>query len=210
MWCSFVEMSPTEQIEKRLKDLTSHDLTERTFFEQKFREFKETLEQQDKLSALSIKTMLRTVASFFSRNSLTLDLKKGDWKSTLETAVVQRFKLTLDDVKAMYAHASLRDKTLLLCLAQSGFSEVDASELKIEDIKGLYTMPQTEHYFIEKPREKTGEMQATCLSYEFLHDLRALLAESKNPTECYLFMSQTKDTGGKPLDTRRINEAMKT
>ena len=210
LWCSFIKMSPTEQIEKRLQDLTSQDLTQRTFFEQKFREFKETLEKQGKLSALSVKTMLRTVASFFGRNSLTLDLKRGDWQSTLETKVVHRFKLNLDDIKAMYAHANLRDKCLLLVLSQSGFSEVDVSELKIEDIKGLYEMPQTEHYFIEKPREKTGEMQATCLSYEFLHDLRAMLAEGGNPTEGYIFTSQTKNTHGNPLDTRRINEAIKS
>jgi integrase len=121
LWCSFVEMSPTEQIEKRLKDLTSQDLTERTFFERKFREFKETLEQQGKLSAISVKTMLRTVASFFSRNSLRLNLKKGDWKSTLETKVIHRLKISQDDVKAMYTHVNLRDKCLLLVLAQTGF-----------------------------------------------------------------------------------------
>jgi integrase len=208
LWCSFVKMSPTEQIEKRLQDLTSTDLTKRTFFENKFRAYKEMLEGTGRFNALSVQTMLRTVASFFSRNDLNLSLKKGDWKSTLKTEVIHKFKLALDDVKAMYTHASLRDKCLLLVLAQSGFSEVDVSELKIEDIKGLYEMPQTEHYFIEKPREKTGEIQATCLSYEFLHDLRALLAESGNPIEGYIFTSQTKDKGSQ-IETRRINEAMK-
>jgi integrase len=151
LWVSFAKMSPTEQIEKRLQNLTSQDLTERMFFERKFREYKEFLETQyDKAS--TVKTMLRTVASFFGRNGLTLQLKKGDWESTLQTKVIHRFKLSHDDIKAMYTHASLRDKCLLLVLAQSGFSEVDVSELKIEDIKGLYDMPQTEHYLIEKPR----------------------------------------------------------
>ena len=210
LWVSFVQLSPTQQIEKRLKDLTSQNLIERTFFENKFREFKETLENKGNLNAKSVTTMLTAVASFFGRNDLRLNLKRGDWKSTQETEVIQRWKVTQDDVKRMYAHANLRDKCLLLGLGQSGFSEVDLSELCIEDIKTLYDMPQTEHYFIEKPREKTNEVQATCLSYEFLHDLRAMLSEKGNPTEGYIFVSQTKDTKGEPIDTRRINESMKS
>jgi hypothetical protein len=66
----------------------------------------------------------------------------------------------------MYSHANLRDRALLLVLAQSGFSEVDVSLLKIENLKGIYEQPETEHYFIEKSREKTGEIQATCFSYK--------------------------------------------
>jgi hypothetical protein len=181
--------------------------------------------------------MLTAVASFFGRNTLPLNLKKGDWKSTSQTEVIQQhFKITQDTVKALYGHANLRDKCLLLVLAQSGFSEVDASELKIEDIKDLYTMPQTEHYFIEKPREKTNQIQATCLSYEFLHDLRDMLAERGNPTNGYIFTSQTKakgienadklspeqlerakakakeakEKGLNGIEVRRINEAIKS
>jgi len=209
LWIDFIKISPTEQIEKRLKDLTSQDLTERTYFEDKFREFKEELESKGNLNARSVTTMLTAVASFFGRNSLPLNLKRGDWKSTLETKVIKRWKITRDDVKRLYVHASLRDKVLLLGLAQSGFSEADISKLKIENVKNLYSIPEAEHYFIEKPREKTGEVQATCLSYEFLHDLRAMLSEKGNPETGYIFVSQTKHTE-EPLDTRRINEAMKT
>jgi integrase len=207
-WLDFIQMSPTEQIEKRLRDLTSKDLTERTFFEQKFRAYKEYLEKETDLKAISVKTQLHTVASFFSRNSLPLNLKRGDWESTLETKVIHRFKLALDDVKAMYAHANLRDRSLLLVLAQSGLSEVDTLALKIEDIKDLYLMPQTEHYFFEKPREKTNIIQATCISYEALHDIRAMLSESGNPEKGFIFTSQTKGKG-EQISTRTINEAMK-
>ena len=60
LWVSFVEMSPTEQINKRLKDLTSQNLTERTFFEDKFRAYNEMLEGQGKLRQFfeTIDTML--------------------------------------------------------------------------------------------------------------------------------------------------------
>ena len=209
LWLNFIKLTPEEQIKKRMENLTSQDLTERTFFEKQFRAFKEHLEKNTDLKPLSVKTKLRTVASFFSRNSLPLNLKRGDWESTQTTEVKHRFKLELKDLKAMYGHANLRDKTILLGLAQSGFSEVDLIALKIEDLKGLYEMPQTEHRFIEKPREKTNIMQATCLSYEFLHDLRALLAENGYPKRGYIFTSQTRNTENKPIEIRRINNAMK-
>ena len=151
-------MSPTEIIEKRLRDTASTNLTERNFFEQKFREFKQHLETENDSTWQTIKSKLRTVASFFSRNGLPLNLKRGDWESTLPQKVKHRYRLTKEELKKMYAHASLRDRALLLVLAQSGFSEIDVSMLRIEDLKGLYDMPQSEHYFIEKPREKTNIM----------------------------------------------------
>ena len=174
-WHAFIGMTPTEQIRKRMHDLTTENLSERLFFENKFREYKEYLEKKGDLKPLSVKTKLRTVASFFSRNGLPLALKRGDWESTKPQPVIQRWKITKEEVKAMYSHGNLRDRALLLVLAQSGFSEVDVSHLKIENLKGIYEQPETEHYFLEKPREKTGEIQATCLSYEAVHDISAML-----------------------------------
>jgi integrase len=207
-WYVFVGMTPTEQVKKRMHDLTTESLTERLFFENKFRAFKEYLEKKGDLKPLSVKTHLRTVASFFSRNGLPLNLKRGDWESTQEQPVIQRWKVTKEEVKAMYSHGNLRDRALLLVLAQSGFSEVDVSNLKIENLKGIYEQSETEHYFIEKPREKTGEIQATCLSYEAIHDISAMLQERGNPTEGYLFVSTTKGKGDK-LEVRTIHQAMK-
>ena len=79
-WLEYIKMNPTEQIQKRASDLASKDLTERTFFENKFRGYKEHLEKNTDLGASTIKTMLRTVASFFSRNGVPLALKRGDWQ----------------------------------------------------------------------------------------------------------------------------------
>jgi len=138
-----------------------------------------------------------------------LNLKRGDWESTQQQQVIQRWKLTKDEVKALYAHGNLRDRALLLVLAQSLFSETDVSNLKIEELKGIYEQPETEPYFIEKPREKTGEIQATCLSYEAMHDIKAMLQERGNPAEGYLFVSTTKGKGDK-LEVRTINQAMKS
>lgn len=207
-WITFIDMTPTQQVKKRMHDLTTQDITQRQFFEDKFREYKEYLEKRGNLKPLSVKTQLRTVASFFSRNGLPLNLKRGDWESTQQQQVIQRWKITREDIKAMYGHGNLRDRALLLVLAQSGFSEIDVSNLKIEELKGIYEHSETEHYFIEKPREKSNQIQATCLSYEALHDIRAMLQERGNPSSGFLFVSQTKGKG-EQLEVRSINDAMK-
>jgi integrase len=207
-WFVFIGMTPTEQIQKRMHDSTTQNIAERTFFEDQFRAYKEYLENWGDLKPSAVRTLLTPVASFFSRNGLPLNLKRGDWESTLKQEVVQKSKTTKDDVKSMYSHGNLRDRALLLVLAQSGFSEVDVSSFKIENLKGLYTAPETEHFVVEKPREKTGEMQATCFSYEAVHDIRAMLQERGNPSEGFLFVSTTKGKDDK-LEVRSINTAIK-
>jgi hypothetical protein len=208
-WMVFIDMTPTEQIQKRMHDLTSTNIVERQFFEDMFRKYKVFLEQRGDLKASAIKSMLIPVASFFSRNGLKLQLKRGDWESKQTQEVQVRVKLNRDDVRAMYLHASLRDRALLLTLAQSGLSEVDVSYLKIEGFPKLYAIGEGEHLFFEKRREKTGEMQATCLSAEALHDIHAMLEERGNPEEGWLFNVQTRESG-KQLEVRAINSAMKT
>ena len=210
-WIVFVNMTPTQQIQKRMHGLTltTTDLSERTYFENKFRAYKEMLEQKGNLKAGAITTLLIPVASFFSRNGLPfLALKRGDWKTNLEQEVIPKTKTTKETVKSMYSHGNTRDRALLLVLGQSGFSEVDVSGFTIEKMKGLYENPETAHYFIEKRREKTNELQATCLSYEAMHDIKAMLQERGNPSEGYLFVSTTKGKGDK-LEVRSINDAIK-
>ena len=191
-----------------MHDLTTQNIVERTFFEDQFRAYKEYLEARGNLKPLAVKTALIPVSSFFSRNGLPLNLKRGDWATTQTQEVVRKSKTRKEDVKSMYSHGNLRDRALLLVLAQSGFSEVDVSSFRIENLQGLYDAPETEHYVVEKPREKTGEMQATCFSYEALHDIKAMLQERGNPDECYLFVSTTKGKDDK-LEVRSINTAMK-
>jgi len=208
-WYSFIGMTPTEMIEKRLNDTRSDNMAERMFFEQKFRAYKKHLEDLGTLSPIAIRTQLTPVASFFSRNGLKLNLKRGDWESNkVQKVKTARLKLEKEDVKAMYTHGGTRDRALLLVLAQSGFSEVDVSNFKIENMLSLYTAPVTEHFYLEKPREKTGEDQATCLSYEAVHDIKAWLQERGNPDEGYLFTGITVSKGAK-LEVRAIGDAMK-
>ena len=209
-YLTFVNLTPTEIISKRMHDTVSLDLLEKTFFENNWREYKTYLENEKRhLKDGAIHNKLKIASSFFSRNGSSLDLHQGDWTPNTKQKPISKFEVTKEDIKRMYGHANLRDKCLLLILAQSGFSETDISELKIEDIKGLYDMAVNEHYYFVKPRDKTTHVQATCLSYEFLHDLRALLEERGKPTQGYIFTSQTKEKDIANIDSRRINETMK-
>ena len=73
-WLTFIDMTPTEQIKKRMHDLNSEDLSQRTFFEQKFREYKEYLESvrnPNPLKHSNVRGRLRTVASFFCEEWIT-------------------------------------------------------------------------------------------------------------------------------------------
>jgi hypothetical protein len=109
-WIVFVGMTPTEQIQKRMHDLTTQNIAERTFFEDQFRAYKEFLEARGNLKPLAVKTDLIPVASFFSRNGLPLNLKRGDWETTQIREVVKKSKLTKEDIKSMYSHGNTRDR----------------------------------------------------------------------------------------------------
>ena len=204
---TFIELTPTQQIEQRLKDLSSQDIMQRTFFENKWRLFKEHLEAKGMLADTSIQSKLKVVASFFARNSLKLNLRRGDWQSNQEQDVnVRKWVLSNEELRRMYGHANLRDRAMLLVLYQSGLSQTDVCSMKIEHLTGLIDNPVTEHYYFEKNRNNSIVFTATCLSFEALHDIKAMLQE-RQATEGYLFTSQTKGKG-EQLKSRTINDAM--
>ena len=93
----------------------------------------------------------------------------------------------------MYAHANLRDRILLLALAQSGLSEIDFSALQVEDIKELVHYARIRTLFYRETQRKNGQIQATCLSYEFPRFKKQFFKEKGNPKKAN-FTSQTKDT----------------
>jgi site-specific recombinase XerD len=204
-WLAFIGMTPTEQIQKRFKDLQSSNPKERGFFEDKVIEYKNALAVQG-LKPNTIASYRIPVQSFFSAHRVALKFRRGELKVE-EVAVDKVVKEWIPDnqqMKQIYQHGDARDRALLLCLYQSGFSETDVSALNIED---LLNIQQTEgHYPITMHREKTGVLQRTCISEEAVHDIKAMLEERGNPTKGALFISQK----GQRLTTRFINDAIKT
>jgi hypothetical protein len=76
-WIDFIQMSPSEQIKKRISDLQSKNPKERDFFEMKVLEFKSELETKNYKTA-SIHNLLVPVQSFFSAHRVTLRFRRGE------------------------------------------------------------------------------------------------------------------------------------
>jgi site-specific recombinase XerD len=203
-WLAFIDMTPTEQFKKRIKDLQSTNPKERGFFEDKVVDFKNALVTQG-LMPNSVMSYIIPVLSFFSAHRVKLNFKRGELKveSRAEDKVVKEWIPDNQQMKQIYQHGDARDRALLLCLYQSGFSETDVSALNIEDLPNI---TETEgHYPITMHREKTDVLQRTCISEECVHDIKAMLEERGCPTEGALFISQK----GQRLTTRFINDAVK-
>jgi len=115
-WLSFIQMSPTEQIQKRFKDLQSSNPKERGFFEDKLIEYKNALVVQG-LKPNSIASYRIPVQSFFSAHRVALKFRRGELKveEIAVDKVVKEWIPENQQVKQIYQHGDARDRALLLC-----------------------------------------------------------------------------------------------
>jgi len=203
--------TPTGMIESRLKHLTSQNLIERQFWEQTLVKYKNSLETQN-LRMATVHSQLRTVMSFFAKNGVKLQFSRGQLKinPSEKDKVDVEWIPSNEEVRLLYRLAdSARDRAVLLVLYQSGFSEIDAANMKIEtfpfyDSNGNWQISSTEDLYRKQRREKTNQWQYTCISREALEEIRIMLQSRGFPKEGYLFVS-FRD---KPLEVRGINEAL--
>ena len=206
-------MQPKDIIQQRLVQLTTTDLSKRRCWEDKYTEYKHSLENLD-LKKNTIKSYLRTVQSFFAYSNVKLVLTRNDTKITpknREDRVPTEWIPTNEEVRLFYRMAKeSRDRSILLTLYQSGFSEVDVANMYIEDFpfyddKGDWKVPVTEDLYHARLREKTNILQQTCISREALEEIRIMLQSRGFPKKGYLFVSFRDQ----PLGVRGINDAMK-
>jgi site-specific recombinase XerD len=212
-WLAFIGMSPTEQFKKRCKHLQSDNPKERGFFEDKVIEYKNSMVAQNRKAGY-IHDMIVPVQSFFSAHRVGLKFKRDELRvdARPEDKVIREWIPNNQEAKQIYQHGETRDRSLFLCLYQSGFSETDVSSLSLEDLPDIRT--HDGHYQITMYREKTNVLQRTCLSEESIHDIKEMLNErehagmlkpdSKGRTP--LFISQK----GERLTVRFINDAIKS
>ena len=211
-WLAFIGATPTEQFKKRVKDLQSTNPKERGYFEDKVIEFKNSLITQN-YKASTVTCTLTPVLSYFSAHRVPLRFKRGELKVEVraEDKVVREWIPENQQVKQIYQHGDIRDRSLLLVLYQSGFSETDVSSLSLEDLPNIR---ETEgHYPITMHRQKTDVLQRTCISEEAVHDIKEMLKERENNNQLIpdksgkipLFISQK----GKRLTVRFINDSIK-
>lgn len=207
------EIEPKDIVQQRLEQLTTTDMGKRRFWENRFVEYKHTLEDSN-LKKNTIKSYLRTVQSFFSYSNAKLVLTRNDTKITpknREDRVPTEWIPSNEDVGLLFRMAKeARDRAILLMLYQSGFSEADVGGMQIEDFpfydeEGKWCLANNENLYHARLREKTNILQQTCISCEALEEIRIMLQSRGNPTSGYLFVSFRKEA----LGVRGINDAMK-
>lgn len=108
-WLAFIGMTPTEQIQKRFKDLQSQNPKERGFFEDKVVDFKNALVTQD-FKPASIHCIITPMQSFFSAHRVGLRFKRGelDVDARAEDKVVKEWISDNGQVKQIYQHGSFQ------------------------------------------------------------------------------------------------------
>src|SRR5271169_2923700 len=107
---SFYSDDPTEQIQKRFKDLQSSNPKERGFFEDKIVEFKNSMVVQG-LKPTSIASYYTPPLSFFSAHRVPLRFKRGELKveQRAEDKVVREWIPENTQVKQIYQHGDTRE-----------------------------------------------------------------------------------------------------
>jgi site-specific recombinase XerC len=198
----FTGMQPDQIIESRMKDLASSDPKTRFKWEQKVLEYKAYLKQQN-IKEWTVHTYLTCVLSFFSRNRVKLQFRRGD----IGNPKPKRHEWIPSNaqVRMVYQVASLRDKVGLLLAYQCGLNPIDIESLNIEampiyDSEGKVQI--MEHQYFEVDRSKTGMLTQTCLSHELLHDIDLYLRSRGHPREGALLISHKNERlSGKDLNT---------
>jgi site-specific recombinase XerC len=198
----FTGMQPDQIIESRMKDLSSSDPKTRFKWEQKVLEYKAYLENQ-KIKPWTVHTYLTAVLSFFSRNRVKLQFRRGDIGNPKPTR--HEWIPSNTQVRMVYQIASLRDKIGLLLAYQCGLNPIDIESLNIEEMP-IYDsegkVDIMEHHYFEVDRSKSGMLTQTCLSNELLHDIDLHLRGRGYPKQGALLISHKGDRlSGKDLNT---------
>lgn len=195
---------PDTIIEERRKDLESDDRKIRGRWEQIVkawydREYKQA--EEEGRSTHTPYTYFQRIQGFFDRNRYSLKFKKKEIKRPY--SINRKIEITKEDVRAIWSFTEThRDKALLLTLAQSGISEIDACKLDAKDfpIEELEKPP----FYFEGHRGKTKILFQTCLGEDACEEIVRMLKARGNPKEGPLFVS----VHGKRLTPRVIRETL--
>lgn len=208
--------TPSEILAARQEQERSPDKNKQRIFEDVGKRFAHELNKNEKYRINTKKSYLRTMLSFFSVNHSKLEYSKGELFGILEPSqeekVSKEWIPTNEEIRLLYRMANnSRDRAILLVLYQSGFSEIDVSEMKIEqfpfyDVNGNWSISISEDLYHDRLREKTNISQKTCVSREALEEIRIMLQSRGFPKEGDLFISQKSKTA---LDVREINDIFK-
>jgi site-specific recombinase XerD len=208
--------TPTQIIASRLEQKRSTDQNVSRYWEDVGKKFAIALNSENYRLNTKI-SFLRTMMSFFSKHHARLEYSRGELFGLLEPSESEKVSAewipSNEEVRLLYRMAnSSRDRAILLVLYQSGFSEVDLTEMKIEqfpfyDDEGSWDIPISEDLYHPRLREKTNIEQKTCISREALEEIRIMLQQRGFPKEGSLFVSMKQQ---KTLDVRELHDILKT
>lgn len=127
----WIGKNPDQLIEERMQQLKSEDMTIKRKAEEELRRFSIDLEEEYKRN--TIRTIHSTVKSFYKYNYVPLQLRTP---KKIASHGLQPH--TTEEIKSLHDVANLRDRAIVLCLAESGMSREDFIELTYGDIKQDY------------------------------------------------------------------------
>jgi len=219
VFLEWIKKTPTEIIESRFEHLTTKDLSKRRYWEiqlVKFTRYLETLKDDKgkrKLGIWAVRSYQKCVQSFFSHNGSRLIFTRNELaiEPSEREKIIKEWIPLNEECRVLYrACRSARDRSVLLCLYQSGFSPVDVSNLKIENLdlydqNGNWRKAPFKDVYIAKLREKSNILQQTAISREAIEDIRIMLQNRGFPKQGYLFVSHKNEQ----FTPRFINDMLK-
>lgn len=207
-----IDNHPNKIIESRKTQLSSEDLLERGYWETIVNDYKKHLESQG-YTQNSIKTYRRAVQSFFSFYRMPLRFTQKERKIRSKKTVKIKTIPSNSELRAMYHRDDVMDRALLTVTYHSGLSGIDISQLRIEDLPGLYkedgTVGYDDHLYLVKERNKSGCFQQTFLSTEALYALDAYLSNRGYPKEGHLFISESNFSSNTVLQPKYMHRRIK-
>ena len=202
---TYVDMTPDQVIELRVKQLDSDDMDENQFFEDKAIEFKRFMVGLD-YGAKTIETRLSVVSGFFSnyRKMYRLDapnLFNLTESSERKASNRQKYPPVNEEMRAIYEVANRKHRIAYLLGYQCGLTPTDVVKITWNNLNIDFESEERGFIPIDHTRNKTGEEGTIVLNPDLMHELRNEWIDQGKPEEGYILNFR----GGK-LQTRHPNE----
>lgn len=203
-----VKLDPDTILEQRRSDLQSKDMKERARWEDIVsRWYHKEYERfvKDGKSAWTPWTTIGVVRSFFSHHRYALHYGAKELRKP--TSKIKDYVPCNEEIRAMYSLTETwRDKSLLLALAQTGLSEIDVSNLNVEEFNEKWN---EEFIYFEGYRSKTEIKVQTCFGPDWKNATLKMLALRGNPTNGPLYSQSVGPKAGERMSVNAIREAIK-
>ena len=147
--------------------------------EEKLLDYKVYLKTQRKLSPNSCRINVNAVKSFYNASKLPLEIKAPQARRKKSF-----YHVNLDEIRKMIQNVTLRDKVVILFLAQSGMSIDTLCRLKYSDIKQDWEANICPLH-MQIIREKSGVWYDTFIARDTIDVLRTYFESRKKGTKIF-------------------------